>query len=351
VLVADVPDRVQRQYETFVRVDDIPAGRDSRGRLTSVGNNGRLAHWDVAVGGFRDEPLLGTGAGTYEQRWALDRPTAFTVLDAHSLYAEVLGELGLPGLLLLLAVLGTILGGLARRLRDRERAVNAALLACVAAWVVHAGVDWDWELPAVSLWVFAAGGLALARPLGAGRAVRRPTPWALRGGAAVAVAGLVATPVLVAVSQLRLDDGVAAAHRDDCPSATRSANGSLDLVGARPEPYEVLAWCALREGRPLTAVAAMASAVVREPGTARLYRGLALTQAAAGGDPRRALRTAYRLDPRDAKTRAARRLFADRRDRADWPARGLRISGELVGRDGGLRPAARRSVAAGPRRR
>ena len=43
----------------------------------------------------------GNGAGTYQLQWAQHRPYVFTVIDAHSLYLEVLGELGLVGFLLI----------------------------------------------------------------------------------------------------------------------------------------------------------------------------------------------------------------------------------------------------------
>ena len=38
----------------------------------------------------------------------------------------------------------------------------AAVFAVTLIWAVHAGVDWDWELPAVGFGVFALSGIALA---------------------------------------------------------------------------------------------------------------------------------------------------------------------------------------------
>ena len=40
-------------------------GDDPRSRLTDVGNDGRLDHWDVAIHAFRDDPVTGTGAGDF----------------------------------------------------------------------------------------------------------------------------------------------------------------------------------------------------------------------------------------------------------------------------------------------
>ena len=67
------------------------------------------------------------------------------------------------GLALLLTALGALLAGLAWRLGGEDRPGVAAVLAAATAWAVHAGVDWDWELTAVSVWVFGLAGLALVR--------------------------------------------------------------------------------------------------------------------------------------------------------------------------------------------
>ena len=63
-----------------------------------------------------------------------------SVRDAHSLYLETAAELGLVGLAALLALFGGVVVA-ARRAR------TPAAAAALAAWAVHAGVDWDWELP------------------------------------------------------------------------------------------------------------------------------------------------------------------------------------------------------------
>ena len=46
----------------------------------------------------RDEPLHGTGAGSFEAHWLRERPISFYARDAHNLYLETLGELGALGL-------------------------------------------------------------------------------------------------------------------------------------------------------------------------------------------------------------------------------------------------------------
>ena len=54
-----------------------------------------------------------------------------------------------------------ILGGLVARVRGPERAVHGALLGAAVAWAVHAGFDWDWEMPTVALTALVLAAAAL----------------------------------------------------------------------------------------------------------------------------------------------------------------------------------------------
>jgi len=79
-------------------------------------------------------------------------------LNAHSLYLETLGEVGIAGSVLLGAALAPPLVAGARARRDP---LALAALAAYAAWLVHAALDWDWELPAVTLAALACAGAVL----------------------------------------------------------------------------------------------------------------------------------------------------------------------------------------------
>jgi len=105
----------------------------------------------------------------------------YFVRDAHSLYLETLGELGIVGFLLLAGTLATGLAVAVARLaraRDPARAAVAALLGTLVAYLVGAGVDWMWELTAVTLVGVCALGLLTgpatlpAVPARAGRRTR-----------------------------------------------------------------------------------------------------------------------------------------------------------------------------------
>ena len=58
------------------------------------------------------------------------------------------------------------------RLRGPERHAYAAFLAAGGALLLHAGIDWDWEMPALFLWFFARE-RRRARPPGGRRGGRR----------------------------------------------------------------------------------------------------------------------------------------------------------------------------------
>jgi O-antigen ligase len=118
-------------------------------RLASAQSN-RYAYWRVAVDTFTEHPLRGIGSGGFRQVWLEKRDIRETVSDAHSLYLETAAELGLVGLLLL----GVVIGGLVacgRRVVRADRDAAVGPVAALATFGLHAGLDWDWEMPAVTL--------------------------------------------------------------------------------------------------------------------------------------------------------------------------------------------------------
>ena len=293
------PGWIDSKYQGFVHGNVVGHAQEPRARLTSTGNNGRIAQWNVALEAFSSKPLIGEGAGTYQLQWARHRPYLFTVIDAHSLYIQVLGELGLVGIVLIGGALIAIFVGLARRLRGEERHIYAAVVALLAVWAIHAGVDWDWEMPAVTLWLFALAGLGLSKPLGErlGDAAAIEPGRMVRIIAAIGVGVLAVTPTAVAFSQSNLNAAVSAFDRDDCSGAINSALGSLEALKVRPEPYEVIGYCDARLGQDHLALLAMENAVSRDPNNWEPHYGLAIVRAAAGLNPLAELHRAKQLNP------------------------------------------------------
>ena len=309
-LAAGVQDTLSDQYEKFTQSGEVDPAGGSRERLAEVGNNGRLDHWDAALEGARQSLLHGSGAGTYANLWAKDRPEAFDVQDAHSLYVEVLGELGIVGLLLILALVGTLLGGALWRLRV-DRAVAGAVAAIVLMWALRAGLDWDWEMPVVTVWVLIAGGALLARPAAEAQARPGLVPGRLaRLLLGLGVLVLLITPALITQSQARLQESIRAFRAGDCNTALTKALDSNGVLSVRPEPFLVIGFCDVRIGRPELGVQAMEAAIDRDPDNWTYRYGLALTKAAAGIDPRPDARRAHEMNPRSQLTRDALERFA-----------------------------------------
>jgi O-antigen ligase len=128
-------------------------------RLADLPGENRAQFWQVAWQDYRAHPLLGSGAGTFGDYWLAHRGTALFTRTAHSVYIQSLAELGPVGLLLVATALGLPLV----RLRGSRDPLVATAAAGYVAFVLHAGVDWDWEMPAVGLaGVFSGAALLVA---------------------------------------------------------------------------------------------------------------------------------------------------------------------------------------------
>jgi hypothetical protein len=300
----DLDHKVSDEWHAFEEGNRPPGGVDLRTRLTKVGNNGRLDIWHVALREAAQHPWHGSGAGTFQLAWDRDRPAPpLHIVDGHSLFYETRAELGWVGVVLLLVTLAVPLGVAISRLWGPGRHAHAAFLAAAAALLLHAMVDWDWEMPAVFLWFFGAAGAVIAAPASAlerARAPRRLT----RVAAGLAFLVLAVTPLTVSVSGSRLNAAQAAFRTGDCVKATSSALGSLDALASQAAAFEILGWCDLRSGRRRLALAAMRNAQRRDPGNWQYAYGVAVTQALAGQDPRAAAARARRLNPLDPQTAA-----------------------------------------------
>ena len=318
-VAAGAPGYVERQADRFA---NSPPLEDDRSRLASVSANGRIGNWEVAWDAWKGEPLHGTGAGTYANEWNTHRGYLDQILDAHSLYLEAMGELGLVGIALLLTVVLTLLGGLAWRLGGDDRPAYAAVLAVTVAWAVHAGVDWDWELTSASVWVFALAGIALARRVAP--AGGSGPPRLMRLIVALGCLVLALVPSAVWRSQERLQTAARAFDRGDCTATIDASLDSLGALGARAEPWELIAYCDVRLGQLKLAEGAARAAISRDPGNWEYHYALALVRGAAGEDPREAAAEARRLNPLEPLTTRAVRAF-DTGKPALWERRARRL--------------------------
>jgi O-antigen ligase len=130
-------------------------------RLTSLQSN-RYDYWSVALRAFEGSPLHGVGAGGWAVDWLRWRHVNEAAQDAHSLPLQTLAELGVVGFLLLVALLAGVTEAAMRAL-SRVGGVVVGPLAALVAYIVHSPLDWDWQMPALTLMAVVIAGAVLAQ--------------------------------------------------------------------------------------------------------------------------------------------------------------------------------------------
>lgn len=138
-----------------------PAFGATADRLASSGSH-RFSYWRIALETFADDPATGIGAGGFQAAWLEHRPIDENVRDAHSLELETAAELGVPGLVLLALLFAGVIAAI-RRVGLADPALAAGPTAALAVWSAHSAIDWDWEMPAVTLPAAVLAGVLLAR--------------------------------------------------------------------------------------------------------------------------------------------------------------------------------------------
>lgn len=131
-------------------------------RLVTLQSN-RYDYWRVALRAFASAPLQGVGAGGWSVYWLRWRHVNDFASDAHSLELQTLAELGVVGAGLLLALLVGV--GLAARRAlssDPTRTAAAGAVAALVVYLAHSPLDWDWQMPAVTLVAVVLAGAVLA---------------------------------------------------------------------------------------------------------------------------------------------------------------------------------------------
>ncbi len=258
-------------------------------RLLSVSGHGRADYWRVAARMVERAPLFGEGAGGFERRWTEERRAPHNARDAHNLYLETLAELGPVGLVLLLVALGAPLSGLGRA---RRTALVPAVAAAYVAFLVHAAVDWDWELP-----VLVLPALACAAVLLVGARVAPPISLtALHRGVGIAAAAVTIGVALVAhVGNRAFADGVMALERGDTTGAASAARQARTWAPWSHEPWQLLGEAQLAERKDTEARRSLAEAARRAPEEWRIWFDLAIVS--EGPRAREAITRARELNP------------------------------------------------------
>lgn len=279
---AGVPDRAGDAWAEFREKGSPGKGTE---RLSSVAGQNRYQLWSAAVKQNASEPLTGTGSGTYEYWWNRTADAPEIVRDAHSLYMQTLGELGIVGLALLSAFLLVLLaGGGVRLLRvgpSKQAPLAAAFAGCLA-FCLTAAFDWTWQLPvlAVALMLLgpvlvADGGRSDPVEAGAGRLALRV------GMAAAALAAIIAIAIPLASTSL-VRQSEAQARGGDLNAALESARTAENVQPAAASPRLQQALVLEAQGEFALGVEVARAAAEREPTNWRTWFVLSRLEAENG---------------------------------------------------------------------
>jgi hypothetical protein len=285
---------VHRAHAAFLAPPIQPS--DLNRRLFSFSGNGRADLWRVAWHDFRAHPLGGSGSGSYGRYFLAHQPAGVgKVVDAHSLYVETLTEVGPVGLAALAVALAAPL--VALRLARRAPLVPAAAGAYVA-FLVHAAVDWDWELAVVTTAALLLAGVILveARP-----AARLLAPAPARAATIALAAAIAAFSLVGLIGNSALATSDTATSNGDVARGQTYARRAATWMPWSAEPWRALGAAQRSSGDPAAARTSFAHAVSVDSGDWRSWYGLALT------------------------SRNATRTHAFRRARSLYPRGGLRL--------------------------
>ncbi len=286
------PTLARKAYDSFNVTGTT--GDDLNSRLFNLSGSGRAENWHTAWQEVTEHPVLGGGAGSYAQFWFQHRRVDWTMHDAHNLYLETLAEVGPVGLALLLLILVVPLVAVRRA---RSSPLVAVACGAYVAFLLHAAVDWDWEMPAVTL----TGLFCAIVLLAAGRRDREPRALrsAVRIGGVAAVAGLFAFALIALLGNSAVSASSKSADGGHYARAESQAHEAMSFVPWSAEPWRRLGEAQALSGNLADARISFRRAIEKDRRDWTLWYELAL--ASRGAERQRALAQASRLNPRDTR--------------------------------------------------
>jgi tetratricopeptide (TPR) repeat protein len=274
-------------------------------RLTGELGTNRYDFWRVGLLVFRDQPLLGAGADNFSLEYVQDRKTGEEPTYPHSIEIEVLSQTGIVGAVLFAAALIAAAVAYARKQRGLDgfgRLVAASAMTGFVYWLLHASVDWFWELPVLGAAAFMFLGIAMgtsSRVDAPRDRYSRAAPWARALGLVVCVA--VALSFVFPWLSARAIDGALAVWRNDPDEAQVRLAQARELNPLSDRADEIAGAIASRTGDVATMRRSFERAVERNPQNwySRFELGIAY---ALSGDDEAALTEvtiAEELNPRE----------------------------------------------------
>lgn len=279
-------------------------------RIISTNSGNRWVWWKEAAGAWTDRPVGGWGAGSFPVTHLMYRTVDLDVLQPHSVPLQFLAETGVVGFALGMGALGFLLFAALARVRGmadgRERDVAVALFAAACAWLVHGFVDFDWDIPGVTIPALLFAGVLAARPAPRSQersALSAPDDGAVAPRAAALVVvclalGLVAvSAILPGLADSKATASLAVTTQAGEPELQRAAaeaEAAARLDPTAVAPLLAAASLAQNRGRLVDARRYLLQAVDRQPYSVTAWRRL-MQLALATADRRGANAAARRL--------------------------------------------------------
>lgn len=135
-------------------------------RLISLSSNSRSQYWQVAWQEWKQNPFLGTGAGTFQFTWLEDRPGYGGVKQVHNVYLEqgtetgVFAFLALTGFAVLLVAYTAQATWRSEPLGNR-RILLSGLTGALVLYLFSSALEWHWYIPASTLIFFILAAIAV----------------------------------------------------------------------------------------------------------------------------------------------------------------------------------------------
>ena len=119
----------------------------------------RVSYWKAGWRMVRERPLRGFGTGTFGRVFPrYKEPGREDTQMAHNNYLQVFSEMGLPGGLLFLALLGVT----GRRVwRNRENPLQQGIILGYLSFLIHSLIDFDLYIPGITFSLFLLLGMGI----------------------------------------------------------------------------------------------------------------------------------------------------------------------------------------------
>jgi hypothetical protein len=308
---------------------------DNPGRLLALGSS-RGRYWNEGLTVGKHALLAGVGAGgfaTAHTRYYTSVGNQF-VQHAHSYLIEAFANLGLIGVALSLALLGTWALAAGRAVGWRRRGPPAeasgpapdtsaerygliTMLTIVVVFGLGSSIDWTWLIPGTALpALVCAGWLAgrgpLERPVGRARRARLRSPGAIALGTGIAAVALLCAWMIAQPLRSANADAAAvnAVIRGDTAAALVDARRAASEDPLSVDPLFEQAAIYQAQGDTAAALAKLRQAVSLQPENAAtwLQEGQLLFKLGRRGEALKALKRAAALD-RDDRVAVALAIY------------------------------------------